>query len=97
MLPPASKKVATGGPLGSNGKGAVAGSSDTPPRPPCADAFTRRRRAARVAGPATGAAAAPAAPAPPRPRPRPGAPLLARIQTPEKSILPSAVRGGGAS
>src|SRR4051794_8749497 len=32
---------------------------------------------------------------PPRPRPPPPAP--ARIQTPEKSTLPSAVRGAGAS
>src|SRR5688572_20227128 len=35
MLPPASKNVATGGPDGSYGNGAVAGSSETPPpRPP---------------------------------------------------------------
>src|ERR1700704_5814105 len=76
MLPPASKKVATGGAFGSNGNGAVAGPRDTPPP-------------ARRAAP-------PAAPAPPA-RPRPGGPLLARIHIPERSGLPSAVRGVGAS
>ena len=116
MLPPASKKVATGGALGSNGNGGVAGSSDTPPLapgrgpppvgPPSARARPRRPppRPGRVRPPRPPAAPPRApgrAPAPPRasapPRPRPGGPLLARIHIPERSGLPSAVRGAGAS
>src|SRR5215472_2524051 len=79
MFPPASKNVATGGPFGSNGNGAVAGSRVVPPRPP------------------PGAPPAGALPLPfPSPRPAGGA-LFARIHIPEKSGLPSAVRGTGAS
>ena len=100
MLPPASKKVATGGPAGSNGNGAVEGSSETPPRPPpaptpsvgCPPGIPPRAPgrpgaagAGRCAGRTTGHRPAP------RPRPRAG-PLLARIHTPVKSIFPSAVR-----
>src|SRR5688500_9889614 len=105
MLAPASKKVATGGPFGSKGKGAVAGSSETPPprAPAGGPPPVVGPGSAPVAGVAAAAAPAPAArpasppPAParpPRPPPR-GGPLLARIHRPEKSILPSAVRGGG--
>src|SRR5688572_2155678 len=98
MLAPASKKVATGGPFGSNGNGAVAGSSETPPRAPaCGPSPVSGPRAAPPGAAFAPPACPPPAPArPPRPPPR-GGPLLARIQTPEKSILPSAVRGGGAS
>src|SRR5262245_23279627 len=111
MLPPASKNVASGGPVGSNGKGAVLGSSETPPPRPPPDPTPsvgwppgmppRAPGAPAAAAPAPAAPAAPAAAAPapaaPRPRPRPGGALLARIHTPVKSILPSAVRGAGAS
>src|SRR5262245_2768998 len=117
MLPPASKNVATGGPFGSNGNGAVAGSRVTPPRagapPPVAFCAPLAPPVLAAAAPPVFAAAAPpvfaaAAPpfrpprppwaaSPPRPpRPRCGA-LLARIHTPDKSGLPSAVRGVGAS
>ena len=70
MLPPASKKVATGGPFGSNGNGAVEGSSDTPPRPPAP--MPSPGAGAPPGLPAPRPPAAPGAPAPPRPRPRPG-------------------------
>src|SRR5687767_10609730 len=84
MLAPASKNVATGGPFGSNGNGAVAGSSCTVPARP----------APPGCGPSPVTGAAPC----PRPRPRPpGCALLARIHTPDRSGLPSAVRGAGAS
>src|SRR5215469_2894223 len=76
MFAPASKKVATGGPFGSKGNGAIDRSTGIPARPP-------------PGGPAG---------APPcRPRPSRGGPLLACIQSPEKSGFPSAVRGIGAS
>src|SRR5580765_3305871 len=114
MLPPASKNVATGGPLGSYGKRSVCGSSVTPPRPPANAVPVSPPRPAAPPGAAAaglsaaGAAAAPPPPAPaapgapapcPRPRPRPsfGGPLFARIHRPEKSGLPSGVRGVGAS
>src|SRR5262245_34633579 len=109
MFPPASKNVASGGPVGSNGNGAVLGSSDTPPRPPpdptpsvgwppgMPPRAPGAPAAAAPPAPAAPAAAGPPAPAAPRPRPRPGGALLARIHTPVKSILPSAVRGAGAS
>ena len=114
MFPPASKNVATGGPLGSNGNPSVGGSSCTPPLPP--------PNAALVSPPPARAPAAPSRPwrlsakalrlaawplpprpwapppspwRPPRPLPR-GGPLLARCHKPEKSGLPSAVRGVGA-
>src|SRR5581483_2058223 len=77
MFPPASKKVATGGPFGSKGNGGVVKSTGIPPRPP--PGF------------------APAGALPCLPRPPPGGPLLACIQSPEKSGFPSAVRGVGAS
>src|SRR6188474_85932 len=91
MLPPASKNVATGGPVGSNGKRSVGGSSCTPPLPPANAALVSPAAApapagaaaAAGAGAAAPAAGAPCAPGPPWPcRPRPprpslGGPLLA--------------------
>src|SRR6516225_978764 len=93
MLPPASKNVATGGPLGSNGNGVVVGSSGIPPR--------KGALLSAEPNPAVSPRPPPRAPLPePRPPPRPpprGGALFARIHTPEKSGLPSAVRGTGAS
>src|SRR5262249_27842984 len=109
MLPPASKNVATGGPLASYGKRVVCGSSVTPPRPPPNTALVLPpgtsppcRPAAPASaggGPSRPAPAGAPPPRPPRPRPRPwlGGPLSARIQMPDKSGLPSGVRGVGAS
>src|SRR6188508_2513203 len=89
MFCPASKKAAIGGPFGSNGTGACAGSSETPPPLP---------------GPAPPAPPPPPPPPPPaRPPPPPppppfrGGPLFVRIQRPERSGFPSAVFGAGES
>src|SRR5688572_27943690 len=85
MFWPASKKAAIGGPFGSNGTGACAVSSDTPPPPP--------------PGPQPPAPPPPGPPPPPPPPPPPfrGGPLFVRIQSPERSGVPAAVFGGGAS
>src|SRR4030095_4875056 len=106
MLPPASKNVATGGPFGSNGKLSVGGSSWMPPLPAPNAALVSPPAPAAPPAPPSLAAAPPCACAPPPcpppcpcrpPRPPPlGGPLLARVQVPEKSGLPSAVRGVGA-
>src|SRR5688572_3595029 len=106
MLRPASKNSATGGPFGSYGKAAVVGSSETPPRPaPPAGGPPPVGGGSGTAPPAAAAPCAagawppcrPASPCrPPAPPPR-GGPLCARIHMPEKSGLPSAVRGAGAS
>src|SRR6185436_11422892 len=58
ILPPASKNVATGGPFGSYGIGAVGGSSCTPPRPPANAAFVSPPRPAPPSGGAAGGAPA---------------------------------------
>src|SRR3990172_1910426 len=89
MLPPASKNVAMGGPLGSYGKGAVGGSRTTaPPRAP-------RRGPSPLTSPPPlppppglrpppGPPPPPLPPAPPPPpgRPRPPAPRAAAAATP---------------
>src|SRR5262252_10184702 len=73
MLPPASKKVATGGPLGSYGKRSVCGSSVTPPRPQANAAPVSPPRPAAPPGAAAGGRS-PAGAAAAAPPPAPGAP-----------------------
>src|SRR5688572_27835611 len=92
MFCPASKKAAIGGPIGSNGTGSCCGSSDTPPPPPGPPPPP-------APPPPPPPAAPPAAPPPPPPAPPPlrGGPLFVRIQSPEKSGVPAAVFGAGAS
>src|SRR6187551_3516435 len=108
MFWPASKKAAIGGPFGSYGTGACAGSSETPPPPPPGPPPPAPpppppppppAPPARPPPPGPPPLPAPPPPGPPPPPPPPfrGGPLFVRIQRPERSGCPSAVFGAGAS